>query len=464
MRTAIYTRASSDRDGERLAVRRHEEDCRALCERKSWDVVGVYEDNDTSATNGKARPEYERMWADVQSGGLDAVVCWDVDRLTRTPREMEDVILLADRVGLELATVTGEIDLGTPTGRLTARIKGSVARMEIEQKSARQKRANVQSAQAGKVSGGGYRAFGYERDGVTADAVEADVVREMAKRLLAGESLNSVARGLAKRGIVTTAGNPWTPQSVKQTMTGVRLSGRREHLGEVVGEGVWPAIISVEDSDRLRMLLMHRPPPRPLSGAPRTYLLSGLLVCGKCGFAMVGKRKRDVPRYVCRTIAGTGRCGGIVTNAERTDELVRQTVLTVLASAEFAETARAKRNADPEIAATVERAQSKLTELAKMWADGELDGASWKTARETVQGRLAAAEKVLAKSTGPDPLGAFTGTYSQMTERWARMNRSQRRAVVDAVVEEIRVLPSGDRVDGRRDRFDPSRFDVTWRV
>ncbi|WP_276322863.1 hypothetical protein [Streptomyces sp. F001] len=35
---------------------------------------------------------------------------WHVDRLTRSPRELEDVIDLADRQGVELATVSGEID------------------------------------------------------------------------------------------------------------------------------------------------------------------------------------------------------------------------------------------------------------------------------------------------------------------------------------------------------------------
>jgi DNA invertase Pin-like site-specific DNA recombinase len=42
----------------------------------------------------------------VKAGSGDAIVCWHVDRLTRFPRELEDVIDLADRFGVELATVT----------------------------------------------------------------------------------------------------------------------------------------------------------------------------------------------------------------------------------------------------------------------------------------------------------------------------------------------------------------------
>jgi hypothetical protein len=49
---------------------------------------------------------------------------WHVDRLTRTLRDLEDVIDLHDKSGVPLATATGEIDLATPTGWLVARTLG----------------------------------------------------------------------------------------------------------------------------------------------------------------------------------------------------------------------------------------------------------------------------------------------------------------------------------------------------
>jgi site-specific DNA recombinase len=102
-------------------------------------VAEVYTDNDVSAYSGKPRPSWTRLLADVQAGRLDAVVGWHVDRLTRSPRELEDVIDMADRYGLELATVTGEVDLSKPTGRLVARMLRAAARHEAEHKAERQK-------------------------------------------------------------------------------------------------------------------------------------------------------------------------------------------------------------------------------------------------------------------------------------------------------------------------------------
>ena len=114
VRAAIYVRISKDRTGAGLGVARQEEDCRALCERRGWLIARVYVDNDVSAYSGKPRPAWRELLADLEAGRMDAVVCWHVDRLTRSPRELEDVIDLHDGQGIALATVTGEIDLSTP--------------------------------------------------------------------------------------------------------------------------------------------------------------------------------------------------------------------------------------------------------------------------------------------------------------------------------------------------------------
>jgi site-specific DNA recombinase len=145
-------------------VTRQEADCRALCERGGWAVVEVYTDNDVSAYSGK--PGRTGRVEDVRAGHIGAIVGWHVDRLTRSPRELENVIDMADKYGLELATVTGEVDLSTSTGRSVARMLGAAARHEAEHEAERQKRQRRQAAEAGRVSGGGIRPFGYADDAI----------------------------------------------------------------------------------------------------------------------------------------------------------------------------------------------------------------------------------------------------------------------------------------------------------
>src|SRR5829696_5363771 len=201
MRAGVYLRQSKDRYGTGLAVARQREDCLRLCSDRGWEPV-EYSDNDVSANDGRRRPAYERMLADIECGHIAAVVVWDLDRLHRRPVELEHFIELADRHGLALATVSGDTDLGTDSGRLFARVKGAVARSEGERKSARQKRAQLQAAERG-LPAGGPRAFGYERDGLTVRESEAKALRNAYASLLAGRSMVGIARDLDAAGFVT---------------------------------------------------------------------------------------------------------------------------------------------------------------------------------------------------------------------------------------------------------------------
>src|SRR3954467_11072402 len=120
---ALYARISSDRDGLHQGVTRQIEDCKALAERKNWPVAEVYVDDDTGAYSGKPRTEYKRMLADLKDGHRDAVVVYHIDRLTRRPKELEEFLDVCSRTGVsDMATVTGDVDLGTHDGQFTARI------------------------------------------------------------------------------------------------------------------------------------------------------------------------------------------------------------------------------------------------------------------------------------------------------------------------------------------------------
>ena len=73
-------------------MERQIKDCKALCADRGWIVAEVFIDNDVSATSGKRRPEYQRLLRAIESGDIDAVAVWDLDRLTRRPAELESFV------------------------------------------------------------------------------------------------------------------------------------------------------------------------------------------------------------------------------------------------------------------------------------------------------------------------------------------------------------------------------------
>jgi site-specific DNA recombinase len=494
-RAAIYCRISLDRDGGGLGIARQEQDCRELADRLGWRVVDVYPDNDISAYSGKPRPQWERLLADIRAGRADAVICWHVDRLTRSPRELEDVIDLADQHGLALATVNGDIDLGTPTGRMVARLLGAAARHESEHKGERQRRQARQAAEAGKMTAGGHRPFGFAIEhkvisasgqkvrrrvvGVRIDEHEAPIVRDCAARILSGESLISVATDLNARGVRTTTGGSWRTSVLRSMLASARISGRREHTsndshdhepgrrrplcGEIVADATdWPAIITPADSDRLRALL-SRPERRTSPGSGRRYLLSGILVCGRCGHPMVCRPRsdssdRNAARYLCRKDPGTPGCGRIMIVQQPTDDHIRELVLTALDSPELAQRLRRREGAPVDLHARIRADEDELEALAADHGAGDINRAEWKAARTPIAARLDAARAELATSTQTTALEGFVGTPEEMRTRWQAANLSQRRAVIQVVLDRVVVHPAVLTC------FDPDRLDPVWRV
>jgi site-specific DNA recombinase len=478
-RAAIYCRISLDRAGAGLGVARQQEDCRELAARLGWPVAEVYVDNDVSAYSGKPRPAWQRLLGQVESGAVDAVLCWHVDRLTRSPRELEDVIDLADRHGLALATVTGDIDLQSPTGRMVARLLGASARYESEHKGERQRRQIRQSAEAGHQVAGGRRPYGYAlergtgRITATVDPVEGPIVEDCVRRVLAGEAVASITRDLNQRGVLTSAGNPWNRTTLRRMLCSARISGRREHIptdsydgvrplvGEIVStESDWPGIIGVEESDRLRALLT-RPDRRLTTGGARKHLLSGILHCARCGQPMVGRSSRGVLRYVCNRNpdGGKGACGRMFITSAPTEEHIRDLVLSALDSPEMVARLRQRDQPESDLHTRIRADEDELEALAADHGAGEISRAEWKAARGPIVARLEAARTRLATGTQTTALHGFVGTLEEMRARWEWCNVSQRRAVVTAVLESVIVHPAT--VMGRN-LFDSDRLEPKW--
>ena len=462
IRAAIYARISSDRDGEGLGVQRQIEDCEALVGRKRWGVAERYVDSDVSAYNGRARAEYRRMLADVEAGLLDAVVVWHLDRLHRQPRELEEFFEVCDRAGIRhLASVTGDVDLGTDDGRFMARILGAVARKESDDKSRRIRRKALEIAQSGRVGGGGTRPYGFEEDRVTVRPSEAAVVRECARRLLAGEAMRSICVDLNTRGIRTVTGREWSLQTFRRMIMSARISGQREHRGEIVADAEWPALITPAETARIRLLLSD--PGRRTNRTARRYLLTRLLRCGLCGETLVSRPTGEgVRRYVCARGPGYSGCGKIYARADSLEAFVVEAILYRLDSPELAQ--RLEQPAHDSdghgYQLEVEQANAQLEELAAAYGERAFGLREWLAARTPIEHRLAAAKKRLATYDRSAVLSAHVGNADALRESWTELPLTRQRAIVAAVLDRVVVAPGRPGYN----RFDPSRFSPTWRV
>ncbi|MDM2418347.1 recombinase family protein [Mycobacteroides abscessus] len=439
-RAAIYLRQSLDRTGEGLAVSRQREDCLALCERKGWVDPVEYVDNDTSATKGR-RPAYQNMIADIEAGTIDAVTAWDLDRLHRQPRELEDFITLCDQKKVALATVGGDTDLSTDQGRLTARIKGAVARAEIERKSARQKRALLQIAESGR--GWGAPQFGYNGDHHNPAIVkdEARAIRKAYKDYLSGSSLYSIAQTWNRAGYRTRPGNPWTNTTVRRLLSSPRNVGLRTYRGEVVGKGDWPAIVDESTWEAVNYKLKDSARSKGGGVAERKYLLGGILRCGKCGHglgsAKTYRAKSTDPVYKCKNPV----CHGVSRKQDRLDMWVRDLVLGKMATIDWTEGSTSEDN-PADLHAEASAIRSQIDSYGLELAEGNLTVGQVKVATGRLQAKLDDVKARLRKITQADVFEDMLGVEDQLAV-WESMDINRRRALIETLCSAIVVNPLG---------------------
>jgi DNA invertase Pin-like site-specific DNA recombinase len=463
MNAAIYCRISEDKVGAGLGVTRQRDDCEELARRRGWEVVGVYVDNDVSAYSGKRRPEYRRLLADMKTGRIDAVIAWHTDRLHRSPRELEEFIDICEANNVHVETVrAGEIDLKTPAGRAVARTLGAWARYESEHKSERIARKHLELAKEGFAHSGGPRCYGYAKDKVTIVPEEAAVLREVADRVLAGETLRAICIDLNGRGLRTTRGNLWSTPRLRSLLLAPRMAALRAHPAAGIVPAKWPAIFS-EDQHRRLEALLNDPTRRNNPGAPRRWLLSGILVCGECGTKLSGQRPLGksrhgrTPQYRCSPQEHRG-CSRVAISAHLIEPFLVESVLSVLETVRVGPSTSVEEDKS-EIDALASD-QQQLSELASMYGSRAITAQEWLRAKAEIDGRISERNQRVAKLTVNQKLGNLVAANGgSLRDSWPQLPLEQQRSIISSVLDSVTV----NRAKTTR-FFDPGRLVPVWRV
>ncbi len=453
----IYTRISADVNGDALGVQRQEDDARKLCADRGWNVVEVFCDNDRSAfSQRKKRPAYAAMLEAVKAGQINVIVAWHPDRLHRQLRELVGFIDTVEEFGVQVETVrAGKYDLSTPSGRMNAKILGSIAEYESEHKSDRIRRKLEANAADGRHHGGS-RPYGWTDDRQTLDQVESQVVREAARLLLQGEAVKSIARALNEAGYTTATGRPWRDVTVRTMLLRPRNAGIRLHQGEELGTGKWESILAIEDFRQVQAIL-NAPGRRTNPGRDgKVHLLSVIARCGVCDSpVVVGRSKpykgKSKPVYRCQS-------AHVLRDQASVDDLVTRLILARLALPDAVDLLVEPDRADQARAAAirVQELQDRLNDAAEAYAAGALTLAQMTTINTALRPQI---EEAQASVATPDRAKVLRDLVSAEDPAavWEAMTPERRRAVVDLLVE-VRIMPTTS-----GPKFNPDAIQIEWR-
>lgn len=451
LRAVIYARQSLDRTGEGAAVDRQVAACTELADARGWSLTGgPITDNDMSASSGKPRPGYARLLGMIRAGSIDRVIVWHLDRLTRRMLDLEEIVTLCESTGVRIATVTGDLDLSTDTGRMLARILASVAQAEVERKGSRQRLANVQRAEAGGM-GWSVRPFGYDRRGgrIVTVTKEVRALRKAARDVLDGASVASAVRALNAAGLLTTRGKPFTVTTLRRALISPRYVGVVTYNGAVMGRGTWTAIFSQDMHDRLVAVLTD--PKRQLhNGITVKYLLSGICLCGKCGKRMFATSADRGVRMVYRCMPS----GHLQRGMSDVDNVVVSIIIRRLQLPDAAALLRPDVDIDA-LRAEAEDIRKRRDGIVAMIDDGLVSLAAGRARAETMTERLTRIDSDITAALGESPLSELIGA-EDVAAAWDGMTLAGRREVIRTLMT-VTVEPQG-----KGHAFDPASVRIDW--
>jgi DNA invertase Pin-like site-specific DNA recombinase len=243
-RCAIYTRKSSEEglEQEFNSLHAQREACEAYIKsqrHEGWTCLAqAYDDGGLSGAT-MDRPALQQLLADIQAGKVDVVVCYKVDRLTRSLADFAKIVEVFDARGVSFVSVTQQFNTTTSMGRLTLNVLLSFAQFEREVTGERIRDKIAASKKKGMWMGGvpplGYQCRDHKLIVIPA---ETETVQHIFRRYAALGSVRLLQQELDGAGIrskawVSSSGRNWGGKPLARGALYLMLRNRI-YRGEIV--------------------------------------------------------------------------------------------------------------------------------------------------------------------------------------------------------------------------------------
>ncbi|MEJ7712904.1 MAG: recombinase family protein [Pyrinomonadaceae bacterium] len=328
---AIYARVSSDKQAQDGTIESQLAAIKefALASGLHLDDDLIFADNGVSGTT-LARPKLDALRDKAAAGEIDRVLILNPDRLARKYAHQLMLVEEFQKLGVEILFVNRKIS-HSPEDQLLLQIQGVISEYEREKIVERHRRGKLHKARQGNVcvlSGAPYgyvyiRASDSEEARYEIHEQEAEIVKKVFHMLIdQGMSIGAIARDLTNAQIPTRNDvGRWERSVVWAMLRNPAYTGHAAYRKTKVVERVrptkqafdhsfypkhvhsstrdrpreeWidipvPAIISEGIYNKTRARLEENKKFSPRNNTKFEYLLSGLLRCQECGYALYGK-------------------------------------------------------------------------------------------------------------------------------------------------------------------------------
>ena len=336
IRVCAYARVSSESLTQENSLQNQQETYeRMIKETPEYAFVGVYADQGISGFSEK-RPEFQKMIAKAMDRQIDLIITKSISRFARNTVTVLKYVRQLKEVGVGVLFEEQNINTLTGDGEMMLAVLSSFAQEESRSMSENSKWSVRKKFEQGKVLINTTRFLGYDKDeygDLVINPKEAKIVQDIFNQYLNGSGAFTIAKNLNEKGIITITGAKWSDCTIRQMLRNEKYKGDyhlqkyytpensrhqsvRNH-GEVQSYYIQenhPAIISIEDWNRVQVLMKNRFHKKKL-GEKGTDIyknrseLTGMLFCPYCKKALnrryVYNRK---VQWICSTYLKKGKC------------------------------------------------------------------------------------------------------------------------------------------------------------
>ena len=249
----VYIRVSTeDQAREGFSLGEQEEKLLQLCKFKELEVYKVYKDAGISAKDMEHRPQFQEMLKDMKEGKLNYIVAYKLDRITRSVRDLEELISVLEQYNCFLLCDRDDVNTSTANGRFFVRMLTVLSQLEIEIVSERTKFGLNGAIKSGHIPG--QRPFGYksaEDKRMVIDNSTRPYVEKIFDMYLEGKSFQQIANYFKENSIYPKKN--WKDTTIQKIIDNkiymgdyeqYKRIGKQENLEPIVYMNVVEPIIS----------------------------------------------------------------------------------------------------------------------------------------------------------------------------------------------------------------------------
>lgn len=356
---AIYLRQSKEKK-DSVSIEAQLEKCKIICQLNGWEFI-PYDDKGKSGKDLN-RPAFKQMMKDIESGKVKHILCYRLDRISRSMADFSNLIVTLEQYGVDFISATENFDTSNPLGRAMVNIIMTFAQLERETITERVTDNYYFRGNLGYWPGGtapyGYRlikitgADGKRHSALEIDPEQAQWVRYMYEAYLEpGGAIAKILDHLNSLQVKTNRNALWTNRVVADILTKPVYTSNTVALYEYYKTQDCNIVNDISafdgtgslnlygkttknanrhkrcrDANEMYLTVMghtpiiepelwlavqrkkaSRPPVPPRTGTSKNSYLTGLLVCGVCGYRVSIVRDGTYRSYTCSSKKNRGR-------------------------------------------------------------------------------------------------------------------------------------------------------------